>query len=341
MIGHFAQAVGAPCPTLVLDAAQLPDDERWLRPVLAGIRRALAVSGAGHVLKFALASPSAVPGFHLDYRFVQGLPGGADRLDFTASCGHSALAVTAVAEEQGWLPPMRPGSRARLRSTGGGPALVCRLDGVRGGHREFTLQFEPAPAASATDLLPTGRPLDLVTTARGRYPASLVSLGNPYVFLDATALHLADRHRLFAADASTLRTLEAIRTTAAERLGRPAHGGLPKIALVGAAEPDGLPVRAVTAGGWHPSVALTGAICLAGAIAVPGTVPHRLARTEGAAGTAVRLLTPAGPTVVTVHATGVWPDLRIERIGIGRKRVRTTGSIRLAPVVELAAPAGV
>ncbi|MFG2843034.1 PrpF domain-containing protein [Kitasatospora sp. NPDC048296] len=304
MIAHLAQAVGAPCPTLVLDATRLPADEWRLRAALAAIRRRLP----GRVLKFALLRPSGRPGYDLDYRFVQALPGRAERFDFGAACGHSGLAAALVAARWGWV---RAGAPVRLRARGG--ALLVEPCGPG----EFTLHYEPA----AGDLLPTGRPREVLRTAVGAFTASLVALGNPYVFLDAAELHLPDSRALFAAGPAVAARLAPIRAAAAALLGLPAAGALPKLALVTRPEPAGLPVRALTPTGWHPTLALTGAVCLAAALTLPGTLPHHLA----APGTP--FLTPAGPTAVTVESSG--PQL--SRVSVPHKRARLIGAFALTP----------
>jgi 2-methylaconitate cis-trans-isomerase PrpF len=251
--------------------------------------------------KFALIRPSD----DLDYRFVQALPGGFHRFDFTATCGHSGLAAAMVAVRWGWV---RPGVQVRLRSRGGGMMVEpC-------GAGESTLHYEPEPA----ELLPTGRPVDLLHDA---YRASLVSLGNPYVFLDAADLGLPDSRALFAADAAVAARLAPIRAAAATLIGLPADSALPKLALLGRCEPAGLPVRALTTTGWHPTLALTGAVCLAAALTLPGTLPSHLA----APGTP--FLTPAGPTVVTVESSG--PHL--SRVSVPHKRARLIGAFSLTP----------
>ncbi|WP_302881695.1 PrpF domain-containing protein, partial [Streptomyces venezuelae] len=105
--------------------------------------------------------------------------------------------------------------------------------------------------------LPTGRPVDVLDGV----PVSLVRYGNPYVFVDAR--HLPDE--------GLRARLERLRAEAARLLGHPPHSALPKIAVVGAG-PGGLTVRALTVGGWHPRLALTGAAALAAAGALDGTV---------------------------------------------------------------------
>ncbi|TXS26457.1 hypothetical protein EAO70_02685, partial [Streptomyces sp. adm13(2018)] len=132
--------------------------------------------------------------------------------------------------------------------------------------------------------LPTGRPVDLLDGV----PVSLVRYGNPYVLVDTR--HLPEdglRERL-----------EDLRAHAARLLGHPPHSALPKIAAF-TAGPAGLSVRALTVGGWHPRLALTGAAALAAAGALDGTVVPPVDGEVRTPGGTVTVST--GPDRVRVH----------------------------------------
>ncbi|MDH6125711.1 PrpF domain-containing protein [Kitasatospora sp. GP82] len=344
MIAHTAQAVGAPCPTLVLDADLLPAEEAALRPVLTRIREWLQATGSGGVLKFALIAVSAHPLFDLDFRFVQCLPGGADRFDFAANCGHSILAAVVVAEQQGLLPRLAPGGRVRVRVLNNGDLVVCELAEARSLSRDFTVHFVQSPSVPLADLLPTGRAVDLLAIERAEagigaaQEVSLVSLGNSYAFLDASSLGILTEHQLFGAGDGLFAQLADVRAAAARRLGRPADGALPKIAVVGAFRPGRLHVRAVAVPSWHPTLAVTGAICLAAAMAIPGTVPQRAAARVAATGPRVAVETPGGRTTVTGAIRRSPGGDLLEWVSVGHKMAHPTGSadlgrVRGAPLV--------
>ncbi|MFE7599016.1 hypothetical protein [Streptomyces sp. NPDC057494] len=227
------RAVDAPGPTLVVRADRLPPGALALGAELTAV---LAATPHPRPDKIALFDPRT-----LRYRFVQALPGGA--FDFRAGCGHSLLACV-VADG-------RPGP-VTVRAVTTGDTVLCE----REPHQDaYTLSFLRAPTAPGT--LPTGRPVDVLLGV----PVSLVRYGNPYVFVDARHL---DRSMME-------RQLLVLRAEAARRLGHPPASVLPKIAafLDG---PGGLSVRALTVGGWHPRLALTGAAALAAAGAIDGTV---------------------------------------------------------------------
>ncbi|MER5964870.1 hypothetical protein [Streptomyces sp. NPDC002057] len=260
------RARDAPGPTLVVRCDRLPAGALGLGGELARLRGALAGTPYAGLGKLALYGPAARPGHTLDYRFVQALPGG--RLDFRAGCGHSLLACVVAAG--------RPGP-VTVRAVTTGDTVLCEPDGDA-----YTLSFLRAPTAPGA--LPTGRPVDVLLGV----PVSLVRYGNPYVFVDARHLpEEALRERLLA-----------LRAEAARLLGHPPHSALPKIAAF-TDGPEGLSVRALTVGGWHPHLALTGAAALAAAGALDGTVvpaPSGPVRTPGGTVTV-----SAGPDRVRVH----------------------------------------
>ncbi|MEU7297851.1 hypothetical protein AB0A76_32415 [Streptomyces exfoliatus] len=248
------RAEDAPGPTLVLRVDQLPVGSLVLGDELARLRDALAGTAYPRLNKIALYGDAGRSGHALGYRFVQVLPGG--RFDFRAGCGHSLLACV-VAEGQ-------PGP-VTVRAVTTGDTVLCEPedDGA------YTLSFLRPPTAPGT--LPTGRPVDVLHGV----PVSIVRYGNPYVFVDSRYLPDAEealRDRLLV-----------LRAAAARLLGYSPHSALPKIAAV-TDSPRGISVRALTVGGWHPRLALTGAAALAAAGALAGTVvpaPSGPVRTPG------------------------------------------------------------
>ncbi|MEV7275541.1 hypothetical protein [Streptomyces sp. NPDC093111] len=275
------RADDAPGPTLVVRLDHLPPGALALGHELAALRRGLRGTPYAEVNKIAVYGVSSRRGVDLDYRFVQALPGG--RFDFRTGCGHSLLGCVVAEGRDGPV-------TVRAVTTGD----TVRVEAEEGGGR--ALYFLRAPTAAGT--LPTGRPVDVLLGV----PVSLVRYGNPYVFVDARHLGAEE-----GAEAVLLR----LRAEAARLLGYAPHSPLPKIAAF-RDEPGGLFVRALTVGGWHPRLALTGAAALAAAAALDGTV------VPGGAGGTVR--TPGG--VVTV-STG--PD----RVGVHHKRARVLDRLEL------------
>ncbi|MFE6775093.1 PrpF domain-containing protein [Streptomyces sp. NPDC057702] len=329
MIAHIAQAVGAPTPTLVIDARPIPSDEPGLRTVLTTARAWLADHGHEGVLKIALVSPSAHPLFDLDYRFVQALPQGLDQFDFRGSCGHSILSSVLVADTWGWLPSLAPASRVRVRVLNNGDHVVCEVDEARRGAGTFTVHFVQEPDKTLNDLLLTGNPHDPLLTACGVHEASLVATGNPYVFVDATSLGLTSRQALFGAGPDTYACLQQIRVAAATALGWPADSVFPKIAAVGAYEPGRLAVRAISVPTWHPTLALTGATCLAAATAIPDTIPARLLEQAGGGLENIVVDSPHGTTNIAAALDTSTDQPALQWVSVSDKQAHLRGPVRI------------
>ena len=326
----LARAAGAPGPTLVLDLNALPADETELEAALTRIRRRLRAHGGrrsdafggAEVLKWALIAPSGHPLFDVDYRFVQAMPDAVDHFDATGNCGHSLLAAVTAAAEAGWLPALRSGDRIRARVLNNGDQVVCQVDGTApgpaAGQVVFTAHFVAPPGTALGQLLRDG----------GR----VVRMANPYLFVDASRLGVRGREELFRGEHQDLyAALGSMRREQAGRLGYRLDGAFPKVAAVVPVAPGRLAVRAVTVGGWHPGLALTGAVCLAAASALEGTVPYRLLRAHGAPPSpgSVLIDTPSGQVTAACAATGEGPDDELLWVSVGGKQVRTLGRVEL------------
>jgi 2-methylaconitate cis-trans-isomerase PrpF len=180
--------------------------------------------------------------------------------------------------------------------------------------------LEPGGAGTGL-LLPTGNALDTLE-ADGAHgiEASMVDAANPCVFVSAAALGASgvETPDELEANGALLRRLAAIRIAASLRMGiaKTAEAAaripsIPKVAMVAparaartlagdrlAAEDCDLSVRMISIGQPHRAVPLTGAMCLAVAARIEGTVVNRLARPGAVPDDPVRIAQPSGLTVV-------------------------------------------
>ncbi|GAA3425990.1 PrpF domain-containing protein [Streptosporangium sandarakinum] len=326
MIGHLAYAVGSPCPTLVLDARHLPRQREPLLAALTEARRWLAAAGGEHVLKIALIEPSTHPLFDLDYRFVQALPGDPAGFDLRGSCGHSVLCAITAAAETGVLPRLGPGMRVRVNVLNNGDCLACEVEEVARGTTGFTMHFLHAPPKPVSRLLLTGRPTTALDVDGERVEVSLVSAGNPYVFVSASGARISGADELFGDDPDLFDRLVRIRGAAAAHLGWPAESVFPKVAVTVPAGGGRIAARAVSVPTWHPTLALTGAACLGAAIGIPGTVPWLAAREARYDGGAIHVDTPGGSVEVLAAVRVRDREREIAWITVGNRRVVLHGS---------------
>jgi 2-methylaconitate isomerase len=196
-----------------------------------------------------------------------------------------------------------------------------RLPGVAGSGAPVRLDFMEPGGAGTGKLLPTGNPVDTldVDGVRG-IEVSMVDAANPCVFVRSDALGASgiEMPEELEANGALLRRLEAIRIAASLKMGiaKTAEAAaripsIPKIAMVApareartlagerlAADDADVTVRMISIGQPHRAVPLTGAMCLAVASRIEGTVVSRIARRSASPDEAVRIAQPSGLTVV-------------------------------------------
>lgn len=207
----------------------------------------------------------------------------------------------------------------------GGKAAVAgdfAIAGVAGTGARIRLDFLDPGGAATGRLLPTGNAADVLDVPGfGSLAVSLVDAANPVAFVAAADLGLAGTESPDAVEArpEVMAALDLIRRQAAVAMamaGRPEDAALsvPKVAVVAApaayatldgrtvaaAEQD-VAVRMISMERAHRAVPLTGAMCLAVAARLPGTVVHGLAR---AGGDEVRVANPSGVLAVGAVVEG-------------------------------------
>lgn len=222
------------------------------------------------------------------------------------------------------------------------PAGDFAIQGVPGTASRIALTYIDAGGSIGMGPLPTGLPCEPIGTGDGRsVTASIVDLANPAVFvradeMGATATAPAG---VLDSDRDLQARLEHMRREAAVRIGLAAsldeaarQPTIPKVAMVGpaasyrtgsgqavtAASID-ITVRLISMRRTHRTVALTGAMALAGAAALPGTVVADVATGGAQPDRTLRIGHPAGVIEVGVTAEqgsdGSWrfPAVRVDR----------------------------
>jgi hypothetical protein len=242
-----------------------------------------------------------------------------------------------------------------------------RLDGVAFPAAEVKLEFlDPAGEDGESDVgatFPTGREIDLLEVpGLGTLEATLINAGNPTIFVDAGSLDLegTELQQHINGRKELLEIAEAVRSRAAVAMGlarspeeatskRP-H--TPKIAFVakpaGYTSSDGrridpdsidLLARIFSMGKLHHAMTGTGAVAIAAAAAIPGTVVHRIAplSTTGS----VRFGHPSGTLKVGAEAVRQEGQWRIRKVIMSRSARRLMeGWVRVPADSSNGDPAG-
>ncbi len=262
--------------------------------------------------KIVILSKSDRPDCDVDYLFGQ-VAIDAPVIDWSGNCGNLTTAVGPFAIGTGLVDAPADGTAVvRIWQANIGRKIVSHvpmqggevrelgdfeLDGVAFPAAEVRLEFLD-PAADEGDseggaMFPTGNRVDsLDVPGVGRIEATLINAGNPTIFVDAVSLGLSgtELQKDINGDAALLARAEAVRALGAVAMG-----------LVKTAEE-------ATATRQHtPKMTGTGAVALAAAAAIPGTVVQRVA-SAGADGR-VRFGHPSGSLAVGAEAreeNGQW-----------------------------------
>ncbi|KUZ38062.1 2-methylaconitate cis-trans isomerase PrpF [Burkholderia territorii] len=210
------------------------------------------------------------------------------------------------------------------------------LDGVTFPAAEIRIEFlDPGGAEddeeTAGGMFPTGNPIDwLDVPGHGTFQVTMINAGNPAIFVDAKDLGLRgnEMQEDVNGDAALLAKCEAVRAHAAVRMrlaatpeevtSRRPH--TPKLAFVSTpseyvassgkrVDPNSVDINAriLSMGKLHHAMTGTGAVALAVASAVPGTVVNRLV--SGRTIEQLRFGHPSGTMAVGAEATqrdGTW-----------------------------------
>jgi 2-methylaconitate cis-trans-isomerase PrpF len=293
--------------------------------------------GVSSLSKVCVIGPPSRPDADVDYTFAQVLIDKA-RVDYNGNCGNMSSAIGPFAVDEGLVAkPSNGEAVVRIYNTNTRKIIVSRfpmdgaeaavsgdmaLDGVAGTGAPIRLEFMAPGGAKTGRLLPTGNATDtLQVEGLGRVPASLVDAANPCVFVPAEAVGATatELPTQIEQNAALLGKLEAIRRAASVAMGIAPDvekAGTISVPIVSFVAPPvemtvlsgrrlapsdmDIAVRMMSNGQAHRATPLTGALCLAVATRVPGTIPNEFARSLSDDAMQIRIAHASG--VITVDA---------------------------------------
>ncbi|WP_299406903.1 4-oxalomesaconate tautomerase [uncultured Roseobacter sp.] len=277
-----------------LNRADLPQDAETLAEVL------IAMLGSGHPInidgigggvavttKVAMLSQSDDPWADVDYFFAQ--VSVEDRLvDFKPTCGNILSGVGPAAIEMGLVPAREGETPVNIRAVNTGAKVAAlvqtpggqvrydgdtQIAGVPGSAAPVALQFMETVGGVTGAFLPTGNLIDVIDGIE----VTCMDVAMPMVIANAASFGLSgyesaaelDENKAFFA------RMEAVRREAGLRMGMGdvSQSVTPKFGLLAPARDGGtMTARYFMPWNCHPSMAVTGAQCLASCILTPGTV---------------------------------------------------------------------
>ncbi len=275
----------------------LPEDLDQLAKVL------IAAVGSGHELnidgigggaavttKVAMLSHSDDDWADIDYFFAQ-VNVLEERVDFSPTCGNILAGIGPAAITMGLVKAQAGKTLVRIRSVNTG-ALVeaivetpqgpvpkveytgtASIDGVPGTAAPILLNFMGVVGSKTGSLFPTGHAKEMLDNVE----VSLIDVAVPMMMMRATDFGLTGDETAADIDATPelMDRLEVMRIEAGKRmgLGDVSQKVVPKMAFL--AEPKGrgsIAARYFMPWKCHPSMAVTGGICVASCTLAPGTI---------------------------------------------------------------------
>ncbi|MEL7151141.1 MAG: PrpF domain-containing protein [Pseudomonadota bacterium] len=263
--------------------------------------------GISSLSKIVIVEPSPRDDADIDYTFVQ-IAVGEPVADYGQMCGNMSSAVGPFALEEGLVSASGETTMVRVHNTNTGKLFHStfavrdgraieegdfEIPGVSQTGAKVQLDFLDPGGSRTGQLLPTGRAVEtLDVVGLGSFTVSMVDASNPVVFVGASDLGVQGDEGPVELDADTglMDKLEQIRRQGAVAMGlanapEMAQLSTPKVALVAAPTTftalDGrsyapsdyhVSVRLVSMGNFHRAITLTGAMCVAVAARVPGTL---------------------------------------------------------------------
>ena len=335
-------------------AGELPAGPELRDAVLAAVMgsptgRQIDGLGGGTTVssKVAVVGPSTHPDADVDYLFAQIDPVWGT-VDTKPTCGNMLAGVGPFAIEHGFVSAGDPSTSLIVRNvntdtfidvvcrTPGGEVSYdgdCAIDGVDGTAAPIELRFRGIEGSVACSMLPTGRTSEVVTVAGRRTDGpteveiTLIDVAMPMVLARASDLGCTGRETPdeLESDNAFMALMEAIRREAGSRmgLGDVSESVVPKFGMLAEPQHGGtIASRYFTPTQCHPTHAVSGAICVAAASVMPGTVAASLAAAprlpEGRSDAAITMEHPSGKFDVSLLAERRADGVRIHAGGVTR-----------------------
>jgi 4-oxalomesaconate tautomerase len=343
---------------LVFLADDLPADTATRDAVLLAAMgspdpREIDGMGGSHPLtsKIAVVSPSARDDADVEYLFLQVWPDRPEVSD-RQNCGNMLAAVGPFAIDQGlvpaagdltavriWMRNTQTLATASVQTPGGQVRYDgdARIDGVPGTHAPIPIEFADVAGSSCGALLPTGNVTDVIEGTT----VTCIDNGMPVVCLTAADFGLTGQESPaeLEGNAELTKRVEAIRLVAGPmmNLGDVAGNTVPKMSLLSPpASRDhrgglgGSPRRDNTRGAVstrtfiphrvHEAIGVLGAVSVATACMLPGSVANAVAvlpdSADGAA--EIEVEHPTGFFTVTIEVATSGGDFAVTRSALLR-----------------------
>jgi 2-methylaconitate cis-trans-isomerase PrpF len=245
--------------------------------------------------KVAIVSRSHRSGIDVEYESVEvGI--ATAQVNHGLMCGNLLAGVGFFALAEGLIKPRSPMTTVTIYCRSNQKTIVAQLPAANApANATVGLRFNHPGGAITGKLLPAGEPVSLLVLGDGAtIPVSIVDAGTLYAFVQAQALGLTGHEDATTLDANTevRATIEELRMMVAESVNRyrgdqaaPISPRRVKMAMIAPPDPRrgdaDVVARIVNAEKVHKAYAVSGAICLAAAATIPGTLVNEIFGPQG------------------------------------------------------------
>jgi len=276
--------------------------------------------------KVAIVSRSTRPGVDVDYLFAQ-VDIGKPLVDTNPSCGNMLAGVAPFAIETGMFPAAEGqthvmiynvNTEARIEAIVQTPGREvrytgdARIDGVPGTAAPIVLNFMDVVGSISGKLLPTGNVRDVIDGIE----VTCIDVAMPMIMMRARDFGLTgyESRAEINPNKALFARIESIRKEAGRRMGfgDVSDKVIPKVGLLSQPRDGGtIASRYLTPHALHAAHAVTGAVCVASACAVEGTITHELAKPDDANPRTIWIEHPSGQVDVLLQTKGKGADMDV------------------------------
>ena len=291
--------------------------------------------GGAHPLtsKVAIVSRSTRPDADIDYLFAQVVV-NEPKVDISPTCGNILAGIGPWAIEQGLVAVAGPTTPVRIHMVNTRSIAVAyvptpggvveyegdtRIDGVPGTAAAIPLEFLDVAGSSCGSLLPTGSVVDTVDGIQ----VTCIDNGMPVVVMRAEDLGVsgAETPEQLEANATLKARVEKIRLELGPRmnLGDVAKKTVPKMCLVSVARHGGsVATRTFIPHRVHEAIGVLGAVSVATACVIPGTVAASVAKVSAGERQRLEVEHPTGFFTVDMEVVPKGNSVEVKRSALLR-----------------------
>ena len=309
--------------------------------------------GGAHPLtsKIAIVSPSKRESIDVDYLFLQVWPERTEVSD-KQNCGNILAAVAPFAIEEGlisvqgemttvriWMENTASVAYATVATPKGKVKYSgsSRIDGVPGGHQAIDIEFRDIEGSSCGSLLPTGNVVDVIDG----FEVTCTDNGMPVVCVNAKDLGVVgdeSPHELEEME-NLVKRVESLRLRAGHmmNLGDVTTKSVPKVSILSPARQGGvLATRTFIPHRVHEAIGVLGAVSVASACLIQGSVASKIASIDLEASTlALNIEHPSGYFTVNCDLERGQGGVKVSRVSLMRTaRLLMRGEVYVSSQLE-------